>query len=149
MTPRRMVLPFLAAATATTALLASMASRDTAPASRPAASAAASRRAVAAHVAVRLLHALTDDPDDAAAAITTTTTPALGRALLEARQHTDTPALSRMALTVTSIATDLTGTHANVRVAGQFATGSTEVGVAWILRLILGNDSRWRIEAVS
>ena len=149
MTARRMVLPFLAAATATTALLASMASRDTSPASRPAASAAASSTAIAAHLAVCLLHALTDDPDDAAAAITTTTTSALGRALLAAQQHTDTPAMSRMALSVTSLASDVTGTHATVRVAGQLATGSTKVGVAWTLRLILGTDSRWRIEAVS
>ncbi len=149
MTARRIVLTLLAVATATTALLASTASHHGTTASRADASAAAPSRAIAAQVAIRLLHALTDDPVNAAAAITATTTPEFARALLAARHHADTSALSRMPLTVTSTATDVTGTDANVRVAGQLATGSTHVGVAWTLRLILGNDSRWRIEAVS
>jgi hypothetical protein len=150
MTRRQVLLPLLAAATVTTVLLAQVAGRDAASANRSDSSAAAPSRTAASHVAVRLLHALTDDdPDRAATAITATSTPALVHALLAARQHTHAPARSRMALTVTSVATDVTGTHADVRVTGQLGVASTNVAVAWTLRLVVDSRGGWRVEAVS
>jgi len=145
MTRRRMV-ALLAATTATTLVLMHVAPhhRHDTRFRRV----ATSNVAAASTAAVQLLHALTDDDaTQAPSTITATTTPDLGRALLDARQRTQT--VPRARLLVTSTAAEVSVDEAVVRVAGQLLTTRGRVAVAWTVHLAADRHGRWCVVAVA